>query len=146
MNSREQTQQVMIEMHRVFWIKIGGKRMHTLSLAGAFFVLASVLKLAESAYQIFVAVNKANLAMLRPDLVTQLFGWSLNAPNAFTGEDILGVLLGPVAAFLFWFGIAIIALAIYQTGKVMLPFEEGEISEEHRKRMHKAILLAKKKR
>jgi len=132
-------------MQRSFWIKVGGKQFHAITLAGAFFVLASVLKLAEASYQIFVAVSKARIAEVHPELVAQLFGWSLQAPYSFSGEDILGVLLGPVAAFLFWFGIAVLALVVYQSGRFMIPVEET-LTPEHKRSFHRALLHAKKKR
>ncbi|OIO26026.1 hypothetical protein COX85_01055 [Candidatus Micrarchaeota archaeon CG_4_10_14_0_2_um_filter_55_9] len=135
-------------MHRVFWFKVGGKRMHLLKLAGAFFVLASVLKVAEAAYDIFVVVNKANMAGMRPELISSLFGWGIGAPYNFSGEDVLGVLLGPVASFLFWLGIALVALMVYQSGKLVFPVEEYEqkMSAHHRKLIETAIRKIKKKR
>lgn len=134
-------------MHRVLWIKIGGQRFHLLKLAGAFFVLAAVLKVAEAAYWIFVTVDKINYAMMRPETITQLFGWAMGAPHAFSGEDVLGVLLGPIAGFLFWLGVAVLALMIYQAGRVILPVEEYEqrISEHHHELIRKAVRAHKKK-
>ncbi len=111
-------------MHRVLWFRVGGRRFHLLKLAGAFFVFAFILKSLESAYQIFVTVNKAIYATAKPDLIGQLFGWSIAAPYNFSSEDLLGVLLGPVANFLFWLGLAVVAMIIYQSGKVIVPIEE----------------------
>ena len=135
-------------MHRVFWFKIGGKKMHLLKLAGAFFVLASVLKVAEAAYNVFVVVNKANMAGMRPELISSLFGWAIGAPYNFSGEDVLGVLLGPVASFLFWLGIALVALMVYQSGKIVFPVEEYEqkVSKHHEKLIEAAVKKGKKKK
>lgn len=125
--------------------------MHLLKTAGAFFVFASVLKLAESLYQIFVVLEKARAAMIRPELTAQLFGWSTGS-NAimplFTNEDFLGVMLGPMATLLFWFGLAVVALLIYQSGKVIVPIEEYEqkVSEHHRQLIAKAVEHAKKRK
>ncbi len=134
-------------MHRILWFKIGGRRMHLLKLAGAFFVLASVLKVAEAAYGIFVVVDKINTALMRPELIQQLFGWAIGAPYVFSGEDILGVLLGPIASFLFWLGIAVLAVMVYQAGKVIFPVEEYEsrVSEHHRALIEKAVRHYKKR-
>ncbi len=128
-------------MRRIVWFKIGGKNLHLLKLAGSFFVFAAVLMVAFSAYKIFVTVDKANYAQLRPEAVTQLFGWGIGAPYYFGSEDVLGVLLQPIAEFLFWLGTAVIALMIYQSGKVVFPVEEYEqrISEHHKNLIRKAV-------
>lgn len=127
-------------MHRILWFRIGGRRFHLLKLAGAFFVFAFVLKALEAAYQIFVTVNKAIYAQAKPDLIGQLFGWSIAAPYNFSGEDMLGVLLGPVANFLFWLGLSVLAMIVYQSGKVILPIEEWaqDVSVHHKHLISKA--------
>lgn len=137
-----------VDMHRMMWLRIGGKRLHLLKLAGAFFVLAAVLMVAQSAYHIFVVVDKANMASMRPELIQQLFGWSIGAPFTFSAEDILGVLLGPVAEFLFWLGIALVALMVYQSGRIVVPIEEYEqtISEHHKKLISSAVRRRGKRR
>lgn len=138
-------------LHKVVWLKIGGKRLHLLKVAGSFFVFAAVLMLAQSLYDVFVTVEKARAALLRPELVPQLFGWSINS-NAlvysFSHEDFLGVLLGPVAVFLFWFGMAVVALMIYNAGKVIVPLEEFDdrVAEHHRTLIQKAVEHHKKKK
>jgi len=139
-------------MHRIIWLKIGGKRLHLVKLAGAFFITAAVLMVAEAAYNIFVTVQKATYAYLNPALIPQLFGWAIGANpsslgGSFTTQDVLGVLLGPIAAFLFWLGVLMVAIMVYQSGKVVLPIEEYEqnISEHHRQLIAKAITARKKK-
>ncbi|MFH1780104.1 MAG: hypothetical protein ABH803_03085 [Candidatus Micrarchaeota archaeon] len=138
-------------VHRIFWLRIGGKNLHLLKLVGAFFTLGAVLKVAESAYNIFVTVEKARAAMLNPQLVGQLFGWSINSDfvsSTFTNEDFLGVMLGPVATFLFWLGIAFVAFVIYQSGRVIVPIEEYEqkVSTHHQNLIKKVLAHTKKKR
>ncbi len=125
-------------MHRVIWLSVGGRRFHLLKLSGVFFLFAFVLKALEAAYQVFVTVNKAIFAQAKPELIVQLFGWSIAAPYNFTGEDVVGVLLGPVAHFLFWLALATAALIVYQTGKVVFPLEEYEqdIPSHHRRLIH----------
>ncbi len=122
-------------MHRIIWLSVGGRRFHLLKLSGAFFLFAFVLKALEAAYMVFVTVNKAIYAQARPELIVQLFGWSISAPYNFTGEDVVGVVMGPIAAFLFWLALATAALIVYQTGKIVVPLEEYEkdIPEHHRK-------------
>ncbi|MBI4360253.1 hypothetical protein HY572_00590 [Candidatus Micrarchaeota archaeon] len=139
-------------LHRVMWLKIGGRRLHLLKTAGAFFVFASVLKLAESLYQLFVQVEKARAALIDPTLVPQLFGWSIDSSfggfYTFTYEDFLGVMLGPAATFLFWFGVAVVAVMVYQSGKVIVPLEEYDqrIVEHHKTLIQKAVEHHKKKK
>lgn len=135
---------------RIIWLKVGGKRFHLLKLAGSFFVFASVLMVAQAAYQIFVTANKAIYAQVNPALIPALFGWSIGAApggGAFLTEDILGVLLGPVAVFLFWLGIAVASIMVYNSGKVLIPIEEEEEQiREHHKRLIQKALAGQKKR
>ena len=138
-------------LRKVLWLKVGDRKLHLLKAAGAFFVFASLMKLAEALYVIFVTVEKARAAAVRPELVSQLFGWSIQSNavvSSFTLEDGVGVLLGPMASFMFWFGLTIIALMVYQSGKVVLPIEEFEqkISEHHKGLIAKAVAHAKKKK
>ncbi len=136
--------------HRILWFSLGGKRFHLLKLAGAFFIFASVLKVAESAYQIFVTANKAVYAQIDPTLIPHLFGWAMGAQpagGAFLTEDLIGVLLGPIAVFLFWLGIAVVAIMIYQSGKVIVPIEEYEtvVKDQHKQLIRKAIASHKRR-
>ena len=129
-------------MHRIFWLTVSGKRMHLLKLAGMFFVLFSIMMVANSMYNIFVTVDKINTAMLNPQLTEQLFGWALSAGKVeFSSEDALGILLAPVAWFMFWLGIAVVALIVYQSGKVIFPIEEYEqmLPEKHRQAFHRMV-------
>lgn len=135
-------------VYRILWLSLGGKRIHLLKLAGALFLAAAVLKLAESAYNIFVTVNKILYAQLRPELIGQLFGWSIGAPYNFSlPEDAIGVLMGPTAAFLFWVGAATLAIMVYQAGRVIVPIEEYEqkIREHHRKLIEHARRHSKRR-
>ncbi len=135
-------------MHRIIWFKVGGRRLHLLKLAGAFVLLAAIAKVAEAAYWIFVTVEKITYASVRPDAIPQLFGWSMGAPYFFSNEDVLGVLLGPIAAFLFWLALVVVGLMIYQSGKVVFPIEEYEqrVSEYHKELIRRAVSAHKKRR
>ena len=129
-------------MHRIFWLTVSGKRMHLLKLAGAFFVLFSVLMVAHSAYEVFVSVDKINTATLNPKMSEQLFGWALSAGrNEFSSEDALGIMLKPIAWFMFWLGIAVMSLIVYQSGKVIFPIEEYEqtLGERHKQAFHRMV-------
>jgi len=135
----------VLGVHRVVWLGIGGRRVHLIKLAGAFLMLWAVLKVAEAAYLIFVAVQKSIYAQLKPDLVPQLFGWAIASPYGFSSEDVLGVMLGPVANFLFWLAVAVVALMFYKSGRVLFPIEEYEqrVREHHRKLIEKAVAAGK---
>ena len=122
-------------MHRMIWLRVGGRDFHLLKLGGSFLTFAFVLKALEAAYQILVATSKAMYAYYNPTVITQFFGWGLRAPLHFTGEDVLGVLLGPVANFLFWLGLAVFALMIYKAGNVVVPVEEYASIQEHHKQL-----------
>lgn len=134
-------------MYRVLWFKIGGQRIHLLKLAGAFLISAALLKVAEASYNIFVVANKIVYAQMRPELIPQLFGWALS-PYEFSNQDAIGVMMGPLASFIFWLGIATVALMLYQSGKIVFPIEEYEqkISSHHRELIRKAVAAHKKRR
>ncbi|MFH1199886.1 MAG: hypothetical protein V1708_02355, partial [Candidatus Micrarchaeota archaeon] len=127
-------------MYRVLWFKIGGQRIHLLKLSGAFLISAGLLKVAEASYNIFITANKIVYAQLNPALIPQLFGWAISAPYEFSNQDIVGVMMGPLASFVFWLGIATVALMLYQSGKIVFPIEEYEqkISSHHRELIRKA--------
>lgn len=134
-------------MHRIFWLTVSGRRMHLLKLAGAFFVLFSVLMVANSAYNVFVSVDKINAATLNPKLSEQLFGWALSSGRAeFSSEDALGIILAPIAWFMFWLGISVVSLIVYQSGKFVVPIEETEemITDRHRRAFHAMVKRAKR--
>ncbi len=123
-------------LHKVVWMKIGGRQLHLIKAAGAFFVFAAVLKLAQSLYELLGTVDVVKTLLSR--------GWVLGPHQIvlpFANEDALGLLLGPTATFLFWVGIAFVALLIYQSGKVILPVEEYEskVAEHHRRLIQKAV-------
>lgn len=120
-------------MHRVLWLRVGSSRLHLLKLAGAFIMLAAMLKVFESVYALFLTVNKAIQAQAGAQQALALFDGCMQCwgvyPVGFTNEDFLGVVLGPVAAFLFWLAVVVIGLMVYQSGRVLLPIEEYDIAQ-----------------
>ena len=92
-------------MRRMFWLRVGDRNLHLLKLFGSFLVFGAVLKVAEAAYCIFLTVEKVRYAKINPAIIPQLFGWSLAAPASFSTQDVIGVLLGPIANFMFSMGI-----------------------------------------
>ncbi|MBU1197909.1 hypothetical protein KJ765_05370 [Candidatus Micrarchaeota archaeon] len=134
-------------MYRILWFKIGGQRVHLLKLAGAFLIAASLLKVAEASYSIFVVANKIVYAQLNPNLIPQLFGWAISAPFEFGNEDVIGVMMGPLAGFVFWLGLATVALIIYQSGKIVFPVEEYDerVTKHHRKLLERVTRLKKRR-
>ncbi|MDP2717772.1 MAG: hypothetical protein Q8P02_03435 [Candidatus Micrarchaeota archaeon] len=130
-------------LHRVMWLKFGGRRLHLLKTAGAFFVFAAVLKLAASLYELFQQVDVVRILLERGSVsLTQ----GILLP--FTYEDALGVILGPLSHFLFWFGIAVLALIVYQAGNVVVPIDEYEerVADHHRTLIQKAVTHHQKSR
>ncbi|NUN11574.1 hypothetical protein HUU53_02920 [Candidatus Micrarchaeota archaeon] len=131
-------------LRKVFWIKIAGKNMHLLKLAGAFFILGAILMVANSAYNVFVTVEKIAAVTQNPALVDQFFGYSISSSYVardFTKEDVLGVLLAPIATLLFWMGITFLGFIFYQSGRILVPIEEYDqtISEHHKNLIRKAV-------
>ncbi|MFH1257332.1 MAG: hypothetical protein ABIG96_04245 [Candidatus Micrarchaeota archaeon] len=132
-------------MRRIMWFKIGGQTIHLLKLFGIFILAASLLKVGESSYGMFVTASKAEAAQYNPAKVIELFGWSIggDSPDAkiFEFQDFVGVMMGPLASFFFWLGAATLGLMIYQSGKIIFPVEEFEqqISEHHRGLIRKAV-------
>ena len=142
-------------MHRMIWLKFGGRTLHLLKLAGALFSFMAVFKVAEASYQVFVEASKLKAAMANPDLIPQFYQWTIDSVSYTRGavaysvsspQDIVGIMTGPFANMLFWLGIAVVAIMIYQAGRVILPLEEYEekISEHHRNLIAKAVAHAKK--
>ena len=128
-------------LHKVVWMKIGGRQLHLVKAAGAFFIFASVLKLAQSLYELLGGVDVVKTLLSR--------GWILGPHQVvlpFTNEDALALLLGPTATFLFWVGVTFVAILIYQSGKVIMPVEEYEarIFEHHRRLIQRAVEHHKK--
>jgi len=98
-----------------------------LKLVGSFLLIAAILQVFRSVYDIVVVMNKAIEAQISAQQAIALFGWCINcggvrAPG-FGTEDVLGAMLGPVAALMFWLAIVVVGIMIYQTGKVIFPTE-----------------------
>ncbi|MFH0971458.1 MAG: hypothetical protein V1835_02720 [Candidatus Micrarchaeota archaeon] len=139
-------------MRRIMWFKIGGQTIHLLKLLGLFILAASLLKVGDSSYGIFVTASKAEAAQFNSDKIVPLFGWSIGGASPDTKEfefqDYVGVMMGPLANFFFWLGMATFALMLYQSGKIVFPVEEFEqqISEHHRNLIRKAVEVHKPKK
>lgn len=131
-------------MHRIFWFKVGGTRLHLLKLAGALFLAGALLKTFEAAYSLFVTASKAAYVQAvssgNSEAIIEHFGWSI-VPFSFSTQDLVGVMMGPLANFVFWLGLATVALMVYQSGKFFFPVEEYEqkIAEHHEKLIRKAV-------
>ncbi len=134
------------------WFKIGGQTLHLLKLLGVFILAASLLKVGESSYGIFIQASKAEIATNYPDKIPLLFGWSLGGvgPDGkeFEFQDYVGVMMGPLANFFIWLGLATLGLMIYQSGKIIFPIEEYEqkVQEHHRSLIRKAVESQRRKK
>ncbi|MEK6843399.1 MAG: hypothetical protein AABY04_02835 [Candidatus Micrarchaeota archaeon] len=139
-------------MRRIMWFKIGDTTIHLLKLLGVFILMASLLKVGESSYGIFLTASKAESAQYNPDQIRSIFGWSIGGSSpdtkVFEFQDYVGVMMGPLANFFFWLGISTLGLMLYQSGKIIFPVEEIEqkISERHRTLIRSAVESHKKKR
>lgn len=139
-------------MRRIMWFRIGGQTLHLLKLLGIFLVAASLLKVGEASYDIFVTASKAEAAQYNPDKISYLFGWSVGgaSPDAkeFEFQDYVGVMMRPLANFFFWLGIATLAMMVYQSGKIIFPIEEFEqkVVEHHRSLIRRAVEAHRKRK
>ena len=113
-------------MHRVIWWNVGGKRIHLLKLAGAFFITAAIFKVAEASYNLFVTANKVSWGFQNVDLIPQLFGWTIDNPYALSFQDAIGIMMGPIANFMFWLGVTVVAFMIYNAGNYIYPSYQYE--------------------
>ena len=134
-------------MHRMLWLRVGSQRLHLLKLAGAFLILAGLLKVGEATYGLTVIMEKANFARLNPASVPQLFGWAVGPSYQFDWQNVVGVLMGPIANLVFWFGITTLAIILYQSGKLVFPIEEYEekIRDHHASLIRKALSARREK-
>ncbi|MFQ5406760.1 MAG: hypothetical protein ACE5DI_06410 [Candidatus Micrarchaeia archaeon] len=147
---------MIVKMHRMIWLKIGGRRLHLFKLLGAVFGWAAALKLFESAYLIFLEVSKLKAAMVTASLVQEFYGWSMDSVSLVEGvvaynvslQDVLGVMAAPVANLLFWFGVVFVAIMVYRSGIVFFPIEEydQQVQEHHRHLIKHAVKHHKKKK
>jgi hypothetical protein len=132
-------------MRRIMWFKIGGQTLHLLKLLGVFILAASLLKVGDASYNIFLTASKAEAAQYNPDKIAYLFGWSIGGASPegkmFEFQDYVGVMMGPLANFFFWLGAATLGLMVYQSGKIIFPVEEYEqkVSEHHRNLIRKVV-------
>lgn len=135
-------------MRRIVWLKVGDTKLHLIKLAGSFLIVTFMLKVMEAAYHIFLTVDKiAKVSALTTDRIPEYFGWTMSstvypgAPMLFSAQDIVGKLLGQSAEFMFWLGMLVVALMVYQAGKFYLPIEEYEqvLPEHHRRAIVEAV-------
>ena len=134
-------------MRRIIWFKVGDTRLHLLKLAGAFLIVTFSLKVMEGAYQIFLTMEKIRAAEVNPALIPQFFGWTMGAtpypsnPAGFMLQDLIGILMNPTANFMFWLGLLVVSLMVYQAGKFMFPVEEytEPLPEHHRQALVDAV-------
>jgi len=114
-------------MHRIVIMKIGGKKLHLLKLAGAFLVFWAALMLLSSVYQMFwVAqiVQSANAGNYET-ITLNLNGMTVTEPiRPGDGNMQAGLLLPPIASIMFWSALLLLGGMVYKTGGVILPIEE----------------------
>jgi len=117
-------------MHRIVIMRIGGKKLHLLKLAGAFLVFWAALMLLSSVYQMFwVAqiVQSANAGNYET-ITLNLNGMTVTEPiRPGDGNMQAGLLLPPIASIMFWSALLLLGGMVYKTGGVILPVEEQTV-------------------
>jgi hypothetical protein len=114
-------------MHRIVLIKIAGKQVHLLKLAGAFIVFWAALMLLSSVFQMFwVAQVVASANAGNTESVTvDLNGMSVSKPiTAGDSSTETGLLLPPIASIMFWSAIVLLGGMVYKMGGIAFPIDE----------------------
>jgi len=114
-------------MHRIMIMRIGGRRLHLLKLAGAFIVFWAALMLLSSVYQMFwVAqiVQSANAGAYEA-VTMELNGVQVTKPIvAGDGSTQAGLMLPPIASIMFWSALLLLGGMVYKAGGLVLPIDE----------------------
>jgi len=114
-------------MHRIMIMRIGGRRLHLLKLAGAFIVFWAALMLLSSVYQMFwVAqiVQSANSGSYEA-VTMELNGVQVTKPIvAGDGGTQAGLMLPPIASIMFWSALLLLGGMVYKAGGLVLPIDE----------------------
>ena len=114
-------------MHRVMIMKIGGKRLHLLKLAGAFIVFWAALMLLSSVYQMFwvaqvvQSANAGNYESIMLNLNSMLVSKPIVAGD---GNMQAGLMLPSIANVMFWAAILLLGGMVYKAGAIVLPIDE----------------------
>ncbi len=114
-------------MHRIMIMRIGGRKLHLLKLAGAFIVFWAALMLLSSVYQMFwvaqivQSANAGNYESVMLDLNGMLVSKPIVAGD---GSMQAGLLLPPIASVMFWAVILLLGGMVYKTGGIILPIDE----------------------
>jgi len=115
-------------MHRIMIMKIGGKRLHLLKLAGAFIVFWAALMLLSSVYQMFwvaQVIQSANAGNYET-IVLNLNGMMVTKPLLpGDGNTQAGLLLPPIASVMFWSALLLLGGMVYKAGGIVLPIDES---------------------
>jgi len=129
-------------MHRVVIMRIGGRKLHLLKLAGGFIVFWAALMLLSSVYQMFwVAqiVQSANAGTYEA-VTMNLNGVQVTKPIvAGDGSTQAGLLLPPIASIMFWSALLLMGGMVYKAGGIILPIDEQmqDIAEKPAKKNRK---------
>jgi hypothetical protein len=114
-------------MHRVVMLKIGGRQVHLLKLAGAFVIFWAALMLLSSIYQMFwiaEVIQSANLGNYEA-VTMNLNGMMVTKPLVTgDGNTQAGLLLPPIASLMFWAALLLVGGMIYKAGALVLPMDE----------------------
>ena len=108
-------------MHRVIFLRVGGKKLHLLKMMGALIVVGSAMGVLGIVAELFRLIKQLGLAKTNSQIALQVFGLM---PEALTNDIALGFFMGPSAWFMFWLALFIAGAMIYRSGSIVLPIEE----------------------
>jgi hypothetical protein len=113
-------------MHRVILLKIGGKRLHLLKIAGALVLSGAALGVLATVAEVFRIIKQVELSKSNAALALEAF----NLPSSALSNDVvLGLLMQPIAFFMLWLALFVAGAMVYRSGNLVLPIEEEEETE-----------------
>ncbi|HLC45689.1 MAG TPA: hypothetical protein VJI67_02345 [archaeon] len=129
-------------MHRVVFLKVGGRNLHLLKLLGALLVFVAFLKVLSGAADVFESTSSINAvndclasAELEQKAVCQeqaayFFGPGPAVPRlsqeSLSLKQVTTIASGPLVSMLWWFAILVFGLMLYKAGRVFVPIEEQD--------------------
>ena len=113
------------DMHRVIFLRIGGKRLHLLKMVGSLVLVGAAMGVLGTIAGLFRLIKQLELAQTNAQVAMQIFGLM---PEALTSDIMLGFFMEPSAGFMFWLALFIVGAMIYRSGSIVIPIDE-EIEE-----------------
>jgi hypothetical protein len=112
-------------MHRIVLLRIGGKKLHLLKLVGSFTLFGAALGSLDALSQVFLRAEQISIAQANPEFAINVLGITTARLVGERGTGfILGFLMQPLAAFMFWLALFLVGAMVYRTGGFIVPIEE----------------------